>query len=80
VDSLLEHESEAPMSIMKDRIRPLDPSSLQKFLEPDGGAEVEHTGTPSEREERPLGDDVAPHVHSGTTFFELASRGEYVRT
>ena len=27
------------MSIVKDRIRPLDPSSLQEFLEPDGGAE-----------------------------------------
>ncbi len=68
------------MSIVKDRIRPLDPSSLQEFLEPDGGAEIENTGTPSESEERSLGDDVAPHVPSGTTFFELGSRGAYIRT
>ena len=47
------------MSIVKDRIRPLDPSSLQEFLEPDGGAEVENTGTPSEPKEKSLGDDVA---------------------
>ncbi len=39
------------MSILKDRIRPLDPSSLQEFLEPNGGAEVERVGTPSEPEE-----------------------------
>ena len=68
------------MSIVKDRIRPLDPSSLQEFLEPDGGAEVENTGTPSEPEEKSLGDDVAPHVPLGSTFFELASRGAYIRT
>ncbi len=40
------------MSILKDRIRPLDPSSLQEFLEPNGGAEVEGAGTPSEPEEK----------------------------
>jgi hypothetical protein len=68
------------MSIVKDRIRPLDPSSLQEFLEPDGGAEVERIGTPSEPGEISLGDDAAPYVHSGGTFFELACRGEYVRT
>jgi hypothetical protein len=81
VDSLLKHESEAPMSILKDRIRPLDPSSLQEFLESDGGAEVENTGTSSAPEEEvSLGDDGAPHVPLGRTFFELASRGGYVRT
>ena len=69
------------MSIVKDRIRPLDPSSLQEFLEPDGGAEVENTGTPSEPEETlSLGDEMAPHVPLGSTFFELASRGAYIRT
>ena len=48
------------MSIVKDRIRPLDPSSLQEFLEPNGGAETEeeHAGTPSEPEGESLGDDV----------------------
>jgi hypothetical protein len=56
------------MSIVKDRIRPLDPSSLQEFLEPDGGAEIERRGTPSEAEEKSLGDDVAPHVPLGSTF------------
>lgn len=68
------------MSILKDRIRPLDPSSNQVFLEPDGGAEIERRGTPSEPEEKSLGDDVAPHVPLASTFFELASRGAYVRT
>jgi hypothetical protein len=68
------------MSIVKDRIRPLDPSSLQEFLEPDGGAETEHTSTPPEPNEKSLGDDVAPHAPLGITFFELASRGAYVRT
>ena len=68
------------MSILKDRIRPLDPSSLQEFLEPDGGAEVENTGTPPEPTEDVLGDDVAPHVPLGSTLFELAPRGAYVRT
>ncbi len=68
------------MSILKDRIRPLDPSSLQEFLEPGGGAEVENTGTPSAPEETSsLGDEMAPLVALGTTFFELA-RGGYVRT
>ena len=70
------------MSIMKDRIRPLDPSSLQKFLEPDGGSEVEHT--PPHRRSRTrkssLGDDVAARVPLGRTFFEPASRGGYVRS
>jgi hypothetical protein len=64
------------MSILKDRIRPLDPSSLQEILAPDGGAEVENTGTSSEPEEgSSLGDEVAPHLPLGRTFFELASRG-----
>ncbi len=69
------------MSILKDRIRPLDPSSLQEFLEPDGGADVENTGTSSEPdEETSLAEDAVPHVPLGRTFFELESRGGYVRT
>jgi hypothetical protein len=68
------------MSILNERIRPLDPSSLQEFLAPDGGAEVENTGTPSEPEETlSLGDEMVPPVPLGSTFFEF-SRGEYVRT
>ncbi len=68
------------MSIVKDRIRPLDPSSLQEFVEPNGGAETETTGTPSAPEEKSLGDDVAPRMPSGSTFFEPATRGGYIRT
>ena len=36
------------MSILKDRIRPLDPSSLQEFLAHDHEAEEENAGTWSE--------------------------------
>jgi hypothetical protein len=71
------------MSILKDRIRPLDPSSLQEFLEPDLEAETEeqHADTSSEPEEGPsLVDDVPPHVPLGRTSFELESRGGHVRT
>jgi hypothetical protein len=40
------------MSILKDRIRPLDPSSLQEFLAPDREAEAGRVnpGTSSEKE------------------------------
>src|SRR4026208_2489045 len=59
------------MSILKDRIRPLDPSSNQEFLEPVGetGAE-DGTAAPS----------VDPHIPAGRTKFELESRGGYLRT
>ncbi|HWL91714.1 MAG TPA: hypothetical protein VNP90_10165 [Actinomycetota bacterium] len=71
------------MSILKDRIRPLDPFSLQEFLAPDheAAADEEHAGTSPERE---VGispaEDGSPHVPLGRTAFELASRGGYVRT
>jgi hypothetical protein len=71
------------MSILKDRVRPLDPSSLQEFLAPDPGAEAveEHADTSSEPQQRSLGADVSPHLPLGrTSLFELASRGGYVRT
>ena len=56
VDSLLSHER-GIMSIVKDRIRPLDPSSLQEFLEPDGRAQVESSGSggPLEIERNTMG-------------------------
>ncbi len=60
------------MSILKDRIRPLDPSSLQEFLEPDREAEAEG-GSPE-----PIA--TPPHVPLGKTSFQLASRGGYLRT
>lgn len=73
------------MSILKDRIRPLDPSSLQKFLEPDGGAETEvrrpeplATAQISIAENDPA--SHRPDLPLGETSFELASRGGYVRT
>lgn len=53
------------MSIVKDRIRPLDPSSHQEFLGPD-------------RED--IRDAPEPHIPAGETRFELESRGGYVRT
>jgi hypothetical protein len=59
------------MSILKDRIRPLDPSSNQAFLEPDGETGAEG-GTP----EPP----AHPHIPAGRTKFELESRGGYRRT
>ena len=59
------------MSILKDRIRPLDPSSHQEFLEPDGetGAEGGSLAPPAH-----------PHIPAGRTTFELESRGGYLRT
>jgi hypothetical protein len=53
------------MSILKDRIRPLDPSSLQKFLGPDPEAEGEGGSI------EPLATPSTPLV---TTPFPLASR------
>ena len=59
------------MSILKDRIRPLDPSSNQEFLEPVAGTGAEDgTSAPS----------VDPHIPAGRTKFELESRGGYLRT
>ena len=55
------------MSILKDRIRPLDPSSLQEFLEPDGGAEVENAGTPSHPHVQNAGTPSHPHVENAGT-------------
>ena len=57
------------MSILKDRIRPLDPSSLQEFLAPAHQAETEeeHAGTSSESEEGiSLAEGVLPHVGTGS--------------
>jgi len=83
------------MSILKDRIRPLDPSSNQEFLEPDREAGDEG-GTPepfanllprtslTPEEITTLDDDIRdalqPHVPAGRTKFELESRGGYLRT
>jgi hypothetical protein len=60
------------MSILKDRIRPLDPSSLQEFLEPDQEAKADG------RSPEPVGNP--PSTPLGKTSFQLASRGGYVRT
>jgi hypothetical protein len=54
------------MSILKDRIRPLDPSSLQKFLGPDPQGEGEEGSV------EPLA--TPPSTLLGTTSFQLASR------
>ena len=59
------------MSMLKDRIRPLDPSANQEFLEPDRNAGAED-GTPAP--------SAHPHIPSGRTKFELESRGGYLRT
>ncbi len=83
------------MSILKDRIRPLDPSSNQVFLEPDREADAEG-GTPETFARRlprtsstpeeiiTLDDDIRdalrPHVPAGRTEFELESRGGYLRS
>jgi hypothetical protein len=83
------------MSILKDRIRPLDPSSNQVFLVPDREAEAEG-GTPepfahplprtssTPEEIITLDDDIRdalrPHVPAGRTEFELASPGGYLRS
>jgi hypothetical protein len=58
------------MSILKDRIRPLDPSANQEFLEPDH--EEGEGGTPAP--------SAHPHIPAGRTKFELESRGGYLRT
>jgi len=44
------------MSILTDRIRPLDPSSLQEFLatDHDAGTQKEHAETSWEPEDGPL--------------------------
>ena len=67
VDSLLPLESEGTMSILKDRIRPLDPSSLQRFLAPEGDAEAEAESP------EPLATPRSAPL--GKTSFEPASRG-----
>lgn len=83
------------MPNVKDRIRPLDPSSHQEFLEP--GRETRAEGGSTEPFAHPLprtsstpeeiitlDDDIRdalqPHVPAGTTKFELESRGGYLRT
>jgi hypothetical protein len=83
------------MSILKDRIRPLAPSSNQKFLEPDldGGAEsgsIEPLAHPLPRTsstpeeiitlDEDIRDALRTHVPAGRTKFELESRGGYLRT
>jgi hypothetical protein len=83
------------MSILKDRIRPLDPSSNQVFLEPDREADAEG-GTPepfahplprtlsTPEEIITLDDDIRdalrPHVPAGRTEFELESQGGHLHT
>jgi hypothetical protein len=59
------------MSMLKDRIHPLDPSSNQEFLEPDGETGAEG-GTPERF--------AHPHIPAGRTKFELESRGGFLRT
>ena len=83
------------MSILKDRIRPLDPSSNQEFLEPDrddaaeGGSSEPFahplprtSSTPEEiiTLDDDIRDALRPHVPAGRTKFELESRGGYLRT
>jgi hypothetical protein len=83
------------MSILKDRIRPLDPSSHQEFLEPDREAGAEDGSTEPFAHSLPrtsstpeeiitLDDDIRdalqPHVPAGRTKFELESRGGFLRT
>jgi hypothetical protein len=83
------------MSTVKDRIRPLDPSSHQEFLEPgrETGAEGGSTepfahalprtsSTPEEiiTLDDDIRDALQPHVPAGRTKFELESRGGYLRT
>ena len=69
------------MSILKDRIRPLDPISLQEFIHPDRDAQ-----TQTDRPEPPRapGDDVRAALRAqgprGKTSFELGSRGAYAHT
>jgi hypothetical protein len=71
------------MSILRDRIRPLDPSSLQVFLVSEGETEA-HEESPVTSPEPDQGispaEHVPTHVPVGRTSFELASRGGYVRT
>jgi hypothetical protein len=83
------------MSTVKDRIRPLDPSSHQEFLEPgrETGAEGGRTepfafhlprtsSTPEEiiTLDDDIRDALQPHIPAGRTKFELESRGGYLRT
>jgi hypothetical protein len=83
------------MSILKDRIRPLDPSSNQVFLEPDREAEAEGpttepfahllprtSSTPEEiiTLDDHIRDALRPHVPAGRTEFGLESRGGYPRS
>ena len=83
------------MSIVKDRIRPLDPSSHQEFLEPNRetgteGGSTEPFAHPLPRtsstpeEIITLDDDIRdalqPHIPTGRTKFELESRGGFLRT
>ena len=83
------------MSIVKDRIRPLDPSSHQEFLEPNRetgteGGSTEPFAHPLPRmwstpeEIITLDDDIRdalqPHIPTGRTKFELESRGGFLHT
>jgi hypothetical protein len=58
------------MSILKDRIRPLDPSSNQEFLEPDREAGAEG-GSPRAHEAAPAG-----QLHAVTRDAEGLGTGE----
>ena len=71
------------MSILRDRIRPLDPSSLQEFLGPEAeteGDEETSVTSPEPDEGISLAEHVPTHAPVGWTSFELASRGGFVRT
>jgi hypothetical protein len=70
------------MSILKDRIRPLDPSSLQEFLDPDREAEAEGRGPEPVAipPATPLARTPLARTPLGKISFQLASRGGYVRT
>jgi hypothetical protein len=58
------------MSILKDRIRPLDPSSNQEFLEPDRKVRAE-AGSPQTNETASAG-----QVHTVTRDAESFGTGE----
>ena len=71
------------MSILRDRIRPLDPSSLQEFLGSEGETEADEESpvkSPEPDEGMSPAEHVPSHVPVGRTSFELASRGGYLRT
>jgi hypothetical protein len=66
VGSLLHDEGEGTMSIMQDRVRTLDPSSQQEFVERGREAEAERAGPEPLEEARGLADLPCPRPGPGT--------------